>query len=197
MGKNSFSLRKWLSPPVFEDAEQARHARSLNKILLSLPVILILSMMINLLAGVRSGLIYTAHAIGLLAVLVLWILLRRGYLKITAYGLVIFVWLLVTLFTIVNGTVRSPAISLYILVIVVGGLLINTSAVVWITALCSLALLGLVVAESAGWLPPPDTTVDLVLWASYTMVLSMTAIVVRLAGRDIIATLEQARRELA
>ena len=153
--------------------------------------------MINLIAGVNDWLIYTAHAIGLIAVLGLWILLRRGYLKIATYGLVFSVWLLVTLFTIVNGTVRSPAISLYILVIVVGGLLINTSVVVWITALCSVSLLGLVVAESAGWLPRPDMTVDLVLWASYTMVFSMTAIVVRLAGKDIVASLEHARQELA
>ncbi len=196
MGKNRFLLRKWLSPPVFEDTEQVRRARSLNKILLSVQVILALSVIINLLAGTTGWLIYTTHAIGFVAVFGLWVFLRSGYLKLASYGLIFIAWLLVTLFTIANGTVRAPAISLYILVIVAGGLLIDDSAVVWITALCSLSLLGLVLAESAGWLPRPDMTVDLVLWASYTMFFSMAAIVVRLAGMEIAASLVHARYEL-
>ena len=196
MGKIFLSLSKWLSPPVFEDAEQSRRARSLNKILLSIPLILAVSVAINLIAGITSWLIYTTHVVGFFAALGLWVLLRRGYLQITIYGLILMVWLVVTLFSVWNGTARSPAISLYILVIVVGGLLINTRAVVWITALCSVSLLGLVLAENAGWLARPDVKDDLILWASYTMVFSMAAIVVRLAGRDIVASLEQVRHEL-
>ncbi len=197
MGNNRTLLRKWLEPPAFEDAEQARRARVLNKILISVPVVLILSMVLNLLTGTTGWLIYVTHVIGLIVLVGIWVLLRRGYLNIASYGLVIMVWLLVTLFTIANGTVRAPAISLYILIIVAGGLLINTSVVGWITALCSVSLLGLVMAESAGWLPPPDMTVDLILWASYTMIFSLAAIVVRQAVKEIAASLEHARHELA
>jgi PAS domain S-box-containing protein len=197
MGKILISLRKWLSPPVFEDPERYRRARSLNKILLSIPLILVVSVAINLFAGRTSWLIFSTHLIGIFAALGLWVLLRRGHLRITIYGLILMVWLLVTLFTVWNGTARSPAISLYILVIVVGGLLINTRAVVWITALCSVSLLGLVLAENVGWLPPPDVKDDLILWASYTMIFSMSAIVVRLAARDIVTSLKHARHELA
>ena len=197
MGNNRTLLRKWLAPPAFEDAEQARRARSLNTILLSVPVILTLSVVINLFAGSVNWLIYITYAIGVLTVVGLWILLRSGYPKIASYGLVFIFWLLVSLFTVANGTVRTPAISLYILVIVAGGLLINARALVLITALCSVSLLGLVIAENAGWLLPPVMTVDLILWVSYTMIFSLAAIVVRLADTEIAASLEHARHELA
>lgn len=196
MEKIISSLCQWLSPPVFEDAEQMLRARSLNKILFTISLVLTLGVIINVLGGIDNRLIYTTHAVGFVAAFGLWVLMKRGFLKMASYGLVFIVWFMVTLFTLANGTVRSPAISLYILVIVGGGLLINTRAVVWITALCSLSLLGLVMAESSGLLPHPDMTVDLILWVSYTMVFSVAAIFMRLAGREIVANLTHARHEL-
>jgi len=181
---------------MFENGEQARHARSLNTVLLALLALLILSLFANWLGGTTGWLIYTVHLVGFVITLVLWVILRRGQTEIASFGLVFSTWFLVTLFTIKNGTIRSPSVSLYLLVIVGAGLLLNTRAMIWFTALCSASLLGLVIAETAGLLPPPDLTVNLLQWASYSMFFVMAAIFTLQASRDIVSGLAHARQEL-
>jgi PAS domain-containing protein len=196
MWKTLDRLRRWLSPPGFEDKEKARRARLLNTVFLTVFLLQLISLLIDFLAGNGDWLLLLVYLVGLTITLGLWALMRRGQLRLASQGLVISTWLLVTIFVVVNGTIRSPVTSLYLLVIVTAGLILDRRAVILFTMLCSLTVLGLVIAENEGLFPWQEFSVTFEQWATYTLFFIVAALFVLLAVQDIVFSLASASREL-
>ena len=57
---------------------------------------------------------------------------------------------------------------------VIAGLLCRRRGIALVTLASSLAILGLALAETTGWLPPPDQHATLVQWAAYTGLIGLT-----------------------
>src|SRR3990167_7992292 len=173
-------FRRFLKPPVFEDEDKTRAARLLNTILVTLTVTLPI-LIAGALAGRAAGAI-VPPAIYVI-VTTLWVmvqglglLLRRGRVAVAGFGLVLMMFAAVTMVLAAQGTIRAPATSFYILVIVIAGLVISRRAAVMMTILNTLAVFGLFLAESRGWLPAPNLTVTITQWVAFTVVFAITVV---------------------
>jgi len=191
-------FRRFLKPPVFEDEDKTRAARLLNTILVTLTVTLPI-LIAGALAGRAAGAI-VPPAIYVI-VTTLWVmvqglglLLQRGRVAVAGFGLVLMMFAAVTMVLAAQGTIRAPATSFYILVIVIAGLVISRRAAVMMTILNTLAVFGLFLAESRGWLPAPNLTVTITQWVAFTVVFAITVVLLYLATQSIDEALERARR---
>ena len=79
----------------------------------------------------------------------------------------------ITLGIVVIGTIRTPTTSIFLLVVVASGFVFKRSIVFAIIALSSLAILVLILAQNAGLLPEPDTSVTIAQWITYTTLFAL------------------------
>jgi PAS domain S-box-containing protein len=190
-------FRQWAAPPVFEGEDKTRRASLLNSILLAVLLALLLGLVGNWLGGRRLPAIYVIHIVGLLLLFSLRYVMRRGQVTLACWGLILGSAVIITGFGIVWGTVRSPNTSIYVLIIMLSGLLLGRRAMVATTVLSSLTVLGLVLAENAGWLPTPDPRVTIVQWMTFGLVFTLTAVFIHLALQNMEQALARARQEVA
>ena len=163
-------LEKWLAPPVFPDDEaRTRRASLLNIALLCTIIFAVGSCVANLVnAKISVPLVVSGFLLVTLA------LLSRYWMyqgKVTfASLLVIFIgFVYITATSVTFGTLRTPATAIYGLIIIVAGLLFGSIGTLGSIGASSLAVLGLVLAENAGWLAEPDYSVTLTQWIMYTI----------------------------
>jgi diguanylate cyclase (GGDEF)-like protein/PAS domain S-box-containing protein len=162
-------IKKWLAPPVFEgDAEKTRRASFLNLTILITLSFLGFIALGSLFAGtIRVGISFTLFVL-FGVVLFLYYLLRRAKVVLAGIGLMILVFLAIIIVEIINGTVRAPATVVFLFVIITAGVLFEWRGILLSLSLCSLAVLGLVLAENADMLPQPVHLIPLANWISYT-----------------------------
>ena len=101
-------------------------------------------------------------------VLLLYYLLHQGKVALAGSGTLILVFLGVILVEIINGTVRVPATMAYLFVIITAGMLFEWRGTLLSVSICSLAVLGMILAENTGMLPQPVHFVTLINWITYT-----------------------------
>lgn len=162
-------MKRWLAPPVFPaDEEKTRRARLLNHGLITLLALVLLLIIGNLIGG-KTPIEVTATDVVLF---VLCLVLRhwtyqgnvtRASVLLMASGLIS-----VTVASANLGTIRTPSTAGYMLVVVIAGLLYDLRGMIIMAGLCSLAVLGLIVAENMRRLPPPDYSVTITQWITYT-----------------------------
>ncbi|HSD84362.1 MAG TPA: PAS domain S-box protein, partial [Anaerolineae bacterium] len=95
------------------------------------------------------------------------------------------------------GTIRTPTTALYLLVVVAGGLLFDVDGIVATSIASSLATLGLVTAQNAGWLPSPDYAVNITQWITYTGMFGLSGGLTFVALQPMRRALQRADREIA
>ena len=162
-------MKRWLAPPVFPaDEEKTRRARLLNHGLITLLALVLLLIIGNLLGG-KTPIEVTATDVVLFVVcLVLrhWTYqgnVTRASVLLMAGGLIS-----VTVASANLGTIRTPSTAGYMLVVVIAGLLYDLRGMIVMAGLCSLAILGLIVAENMRLLPLPDYSVTITQRITYT-----------------------------
>ena len=169
------TIKRWLAPPVFAgDAEKSRKAALINLILL-LSIALILTIMVSALIG--KGTPTLTLIMDILACLVLaqlLRLLRAGRVALVGFVLVIFGLIFITGVSASLGTVRATTTSILVFWVIVTGLLFELPGILLGSAAASLAVLGLIVAENAGWLPTPYRGVGFTQWTVFTAVFAFT-----------------------
>ena len=192
-------MRKLLTPPVFEDEEKTQTARLLHVILwtLILAVTSIATMGIILVPEyvIRGGLIIgSVDATSL----VLLGLTRRGYTRLTSILLVVSLWVIVTALALTANGVHAPAITGYLILVLIAGLLLGSQVGVGTAIVCSLTELGMVYAEVAGRLPPSQVQqTPVTLWIVSTLFMGLLIGLQYLAASTVQASLQRARHELA
>ncbi|MBN1934856.1 MAG: GAF domain-containing protein [Anaerolineae bacterium] len=191
-------VKAFFALPSFEDDETARIAALLNTILLGgVALILILVPLGLLLPGTYVQTVIALLVLGVL-LFVLWLVMRQGYVRQASIALVGLILILGAVNIYFVGTVRAAMAAILILSIMVARLLINNRALVIVTVLCALILLGLYMAETAGMLPPTTTGArGLSTWLTWVGIFTMAAVLLGLAGSGIEHALDSARRSAA
>jgi GAF domain-containing protein len=191
-------IRQLLAAPVFEDEETMRAASLLNTILLSVLAIAVMASIITPFISTTPlrGLVATATTV-LLALGTLF-LMRRGRVRL-ASGLFLFaLWGLDTLLIFASSGMRSPIPPGYIVVTIMAGLLLGGRAAMAFAGLSVVAGLGMLYAESLGFLPSPLIPFTSAAgWTSLTANLILAAALLYLATRRISEALERARHYAA
>ena len=170
------TLKRWLAPPVFEgDEEKTRTAALLNLIGLT-TIALILAITVGTVFG--TGTPTRVLILDLFAALVMvqflrW--LRNGRVQLACAGFVVFGLVFITGVTASLGTIRTPTTSIFVFWVLMTGALYELRGVLFGSVAASLAVLGLIVAENAGWLPAPYSGVGFTQWTTLSAVFGFTS----------------------
>ena len=196
--KRAYWLRRWLAPPVFPgDETRTRRAALIHIILLINIVALPLSTLSNLVGGSAPRLLAWTNLMWWLVCLLLLVFLRRGRVAMVSVIYVGLTYLSVTLSLLDIGTIRSPTVAVYALLVIVGGILFDRLGLVITVLASSLSVLGLMWAEQHGRLPPADYSVTVTQWATYTLVFAAGGGITYWTFRALRQALERASLELA
>jgi PAS domain S-box-containing protein len=200
MGKQKLkTLTSWFQAPQFpEDENKTRSAFLLNALLntfiIAMPIII---------AGVLFGGFsprQTALAGGLIAAWFLTIGLKyfMSAGRITAAGMMLVsIIFLITTFSIYDiGTIRAPATSFYIVVVVMAGLIISRSAIFWAAGASVIAITILLYSEAHGLLPPANFAVTVTQGVTFTAAMGIISVLLSLAIGRTDETRKQALAEL-
>ena len=193
-------LPTWATPPDFpDDAVKTRHARLLYSINLISAVAVALLLLISLIDGRSLGDAFSV-LLGLLGLSLfhLWSL-RRGYIWQSGVLSLVTGLIAVTFIVASKGTIRAPVASTYMVLVIMGGILFGRGGVLALISLCSLLVLGLVLAELRGWLPPPNyaAPINVTQWALYTTLFGIVGTLTSVALAQLDQALERANQDLA
>jgi diguanylate cyclase (GGDEF)-like protein/PAS domain S-box-containing protein len=192
------SIRSWFAPPVFPgDEEKTRRAELTSAVIITVAVFATLVFVGNLLGG---RIPFRTLAIDLSitgSCVFLYFNLRKGRIEFAGIGVVTIGGILLTAGIASVGTIRVPSTGIYLLVVIISGLLFDRMGILISTVLCSLTVLGLIVAENMGILPAPDYSVNVTQWITYTLLFGLTGSVISIATRATKQALTRAESELA
>jgi len=171
------SIKRWLAPPVFEgDEEKTRQARLVNMIGLSCLLLLLVLLAGSLLAGsTPTRILIIDFLVGSTAFLQTLRWLRRGRVTLARFAIIIFGLVYITGVIASIGTVREPTAGIFVFWVLMTGLLFGLRGILIGTPAASLAVLGLIVAENAGWLRQPSDAVGLTQWITFTALFGFTS----------------------
>lgn len=155
-------LQRLFANPKFPSQEQTQAANWVRIILLFLGSLILVNSF-AILAGVldeeNALAILTANGIALVALGIIWLIMRTGYLSIAAFILVL---ILYTLITYINATVfesvRTPNVTTYFALIPLAGLLLGRRVMNQIALLCIVTICIIFYFESTGALIPTDNS---------------------------------------
>jgi hypothetical protein len=190
-------LRQWMLPPVFvDDSEKSSRANLIDEVIrlsLLFDVIIIFGALIGHNIPVRA---LTVACIWLFTLLLGRYLLHQGFIRLSLAILIAVFFMLINASIVSLGTIRTPATSILVFWVMVIGMLFQLRGIVLATVASSLAVLGLIYAENALWLPKPDYSVGLTQWIVFTAVMGMTAGMSFLTNRRNLQLLAHANAEL-
>lgn len=191
-----FHLRKLFPHPAFTDEETSQQFNLLNTILwgtvISILVYLVVSFFISPVSHpIQMLLVFGA----LLLSLSLQIPLRRGYVQSTSWVFVAGLWVIATLGAMAGGGVVSPGFAAYVVVVLIAGLLLSTTITAVLTSLCVL-MGGILLYMDFHHLLPEALVTPQRIWVGYTVVFIFTAVLVRLALRNMFTALKNYKCEL-
>ncbi len=166
-----FFRENWFAVPTFEqgDDEIKYRARALNLALGSYLLITVLLFLGGLLGGRTPTSTLVLDVFIVAVCLTFFYLLRRGKIALVSYSVISTGLVLVTGSVASLGTIRTPTTALYLPLVIIGGILFKARGILVTAGLSSLAVLGLILAQNANLLPPPDYSVTITQWITYTM----------------------------
>jgi signal transduction histidine kinase len=192
------ALQRFMAPPVFDGDElKTRRARLLTLIinagLVGMPVITLA----NLIGGHIPAFVIGLDVLFIAVYLIMRQALHRGHVDLAGAGLIIAASVVITAVAASLGTIRTPTTATYILLVVAAGLMYDRRGLALTVAVSSLEILGLIVAENAGWLPRPDLTVTITQWVSLSAYLILGGGLTYYALIEVRQALHRADLELA
>ncbi len=188
------TIKRIVTPPVFEDENETRRARLLNVMLLIILGFMVLTSPL-LLKG-SNFLINSLIILPTLAAIVgLLYMLRRGRITLTSVILTIVLLAATTLNNVFYDGVRGPVHG-YFLIVVIPSLLLSGRATLAFGAACLLIMAGLYGAEVMGWLwfdlPIPVSFMDYLIPA---ITLAMTTLLLWSGAETLNHALAQSQRD--
>ena len=188
-------LREWLAPPLFDDAEKTHQANLLQFILLTLIVIPIPFVAYLLIRRPEES----NRALMLITVseiihVTLFIILRRGYVRMASVIQVITIWLFFATASVSSSSIYGVAYMLGNgLVITIAGILLGGRGALVVTLLVIMEGGALVYAEQHGWIPPDILDDALPTWMVSIVLFAIVASLQNLAAREVRLALNRAR----
>lgn len=188
-------LRQWLSPPRFDNDEQAQAASLLNTILWAALVITMLTSVIPLfLTNPIPVISLVIIAVAVVMEVMSLVLLHRRHVRLASAILSSMGMLIITGAVYFFGGLRDPSFNAYVLIILVGGLLLGGRAAALLAVGGILAGLVMLMAETAGRLPVPNYEVTSAQrWYTGALIFCLAAVLLGLALQSIRNALAKAR----
>ncbi|MCB8947593.1 MAG: response regulator [Ardenticatenaceae bacterium] len=194
-------LKKLLAPPVYEDENTNMRAGLLNTILLSLIGLLTFLYFIRLFTGAAS--VTSENAVIILGAIVIlvgiYIITKRRHLTLGIGTLIATGWLTVTLLAINADGIKDSSIMAYFVVILVASLLSGWRLALAFVGLTIVAGWGLVYAELAGYIMPPELDPSPEIMLDYSFILMLGGIMIYLLVshlQNTLRRLQQSNQEL-
>ena len=189
-------IRKYLSPPIFqEDEEKTRAASFLNAILLIVLLMAVVYASLTFILTLNFGRIVIELFLILVSLSIL-VLMRRGQVRLASAIFSSALLVIVSIGTYLSGGFRGSTMSAYIGIIIITGLLLgNWTALVY--ALISIAFTGwMVFTDSLYPLPLVAGKTDLILlWGEFSSVLIGIVGLLALVTTNLQYALERAKRK--
>jgi hypothetical protein len=168
------ALQHWFTLPVIASDEENKHRVTLMNAMINASVIFILFIFCgNLLNRSTPFRNYVIDLVILALFLMARRALRKGKVFFVGIGTLTLGFILTIVSIASDGTVRSTAVSLLLLVIIISGILFEINGIVISTIASSLAVLVLVVVENAGMLPRPDYSPSFLPWFFLTITFAL------------------------
>jgi len=162
-------IKHWFVPPVVNGNElQLKQVSLLNASLIVVIFLISLIFIGNLIGGETPTATLVLDGIIFLTAILIRYWMFRGNVIHIAMVLVTLAIILVTASIVSLGTIRTPTTAVYLLVIIWAGLLLSIRGLIATTILISVAVYGLIIAESHNVLPPANFTVGITQWVTYT-----------------------------
>ena len=191
------NLIAWFAPPKMTgNDDQERRAGLLNMIILASLVVIVLTVIGNLFDQGTPPRNYLIDLVMIAAGLILRAELRRGKLNFVGGGILAAGYALGLVATASQGTLRGTAVTEFVILVIVAGLLFKGKGILISTLVSSLTCLGLIWAEKAGLLPAPYTAPALLNWFEITMLIGMAGGLTVFAYGSTQLALERAENEL-
>lgn len=173
--KLKLDLRQWFASPKISGDENDQHRVVLMNGMINSSIIFVLLVFVgNLFDPTTPFRNYLIDFLVLAVFLVARFTLRRGKILFAGISGLTLGFAFTILSIISDGTVRSTAVCLFLLIIIVAGILYKKIGVVVATIASSLATLVLVLAQQAGWIQDRMTSVSMLHW----FVLTSTFVIV-------------------
>jgi two-component sensor histidine kinase len=188
-------LRTLVTAPTLSSEEATRHARLLHIVLLTQVLALFVSFWVEIVRAVIYKVNWINFGVIIFAAgsIIIWeVLMRRGKVDIASAGMILLFTISVTLIIAASGTIHSPGVVYYPLVVTMATLLINRRAGIIACVMCSILSLGIVIAESNGSLRTPTPPIALLSALHVTVGLSIATVLLNLAIRSLDEALAQA-----
>lgn len=188
-------IKQWLAPPIFEDEGKTRAAALLNGLLLMLLAANVVGTAI-ILPLEPDELVFNAVMGVVLTALFLWFraLVRRGQLTGISHFLALVLWMSMTTLVMMGEGVRASSVVGYFLVITLASLLLGARGALIYGLLCATTISGLFIAELIGvYAVTPAPAATIADWMVLTLVLLLTALLLRSAMESLDSTLARLR----
>ena len=187
-------IRANLGRPTFKAEDQSRIAGFLNTIILTLGSGALLYILIILAFSIpvqKSLLLLVASAV--IFLIMLFILTRRGHLRLASTLLIAGLWIIQTLAVTMDGGVSSPTFVSYILIIIITSVLFGGRAGLVVSMLSAAAGAALIFAESRELLLTPLRS-TIAGWTTHSILFVLVGIILALFNRDLKSALNNARQ---
>lgn len=191
------AIMMWFAPPAFDGNEEKR--RQSRLIMFSVAGFLAIAGMFLCTAFIEHRALTGPGVVNALAIMSMFLVhhwMHQDRLELAK------VWLLAVMFVCVTvniaslGSIRTPWAAIYLPGVIISGLLLDRNGIAYSTTACSLALLGLIIAENTGLLPAPDLTVGVPQWLTYTALCGFTGRLICTANQVTKDALARAEQEL-
>ncbi|MBM3129454.1 MAG: GAF domain-containing protein [Chloroflexi bacterium] len=183
-------LVAFLTPPIFQDEEQARLASLLNTISLAILATFIVFGVRALFTASASALALQSVVLGTVIRAVVLFLIHRGKLRFASGLLCATLWVIVTTVAALFGGTHSPGIAGYGIVILTAGVLLGTRAGLLFTALSILGVIAIAQNESNPLVQLPVLAIPPApAWMTQTAILLALAFLLFLMTRNLRDTL--------
>lgn len=191
-------MLRWFAPPVFSTPEQTLRARVLHQVigvtvLIAIGLLPLIAMMQP--ATISRSLAAAAFISGL--GLLLLHVNRSGRTRLAAIWFAGGLIALKTALAVTAGGVRSPGVTMYFVIVLMVGLLLGERAGTVMALICAALGLGLLLAESAGLLPPGIRYDSTTIWLLSCIYMGLVVLLLRLPTMWIGAAVHRAESELS
>lgn len=193
------TLIRWFQAPIFpEDEDKTRSALLLNVVLNTFLIAVPVIGAGAILGGnvPRLERIIIILALAWLTIFATRLMMLAGRVAMAGTVTVVIIFIATTLSIYNLGTIRAPATSFYILIIVMSGLVISRRAIIWMAGICTITIILLLIAERNGLLPQPTLTVTISQGITFTVAFAIITILLYLAVKSIDEALTRVRQEL-
>jgi PAS domain S-box-containing protein len=180
------TIKSWFTPPTIEGNPDRSFRISLtNGAILAVMVLWILIIITNSFGRWHTFLAILVLVVGTLCAVILQRLVVIGKEKLAGAGIIILSWITITSFLASLGTIRAPATTGYLLVVMMAGLLFEWRGTLLTSVAIILAVTGLAIAQNRGLLPPANYSVAAVHVINFALVIVACAAITQYTLRTL------------